>query len=203
MALEHLKLPIEGGQFYHIYKKSSIPGPLFFTPTNYQFFLRKMDGIIGDMVDMMAFCLLPDHFHLLFRAREVIMIKEEYVDHPVEIGHFISESLRKIFAVYSANITKQEGFVDPILDNNFSRVILSDDESIRQLIRYIHFNPQLHAQTDTFQSYPYSSYPILSGKSKTMVDRDTVFSLFGDQASFINAHEQINIADFPSALLIE
>lgn len=203
MALQYLKLPIEGGKFYHIYKQSSISGPVFYSPGNYQFFMRKFDTILGYMVDLLSFSLMPDHFHLLFRAKEVILIKEEYVEHPVEIGHFISESLRKLFAVYSANITKQEGIVEPVLDNNFSRIAISDEEIIKALIKYIHYNPQFHGTTDNIYTYPHSSYALLAGKSKTLVDRETVFSLFGDQTQFISDHQLIDKNHFPTDFLLE
>lgn len=190
MATQHLKLPIEGGKFYHIYKSASIGDHIFFTPGNYAFFLRKMDLIIGDMVDLMAFCLLPNHFHLFFRAREVITIKEEYVDHPVEIGHFIGEGLRKLFAVYSANLTKQEGIADPLLDNNFSRIFIPNDDIARQMIVYIHQNSQFHNVTDNFTNYSHSSYPLMMGKHKTLIDKDSIMTLFADMQTFIDLHQQ-------------
>ena len=203
MASSLLIEPIEGDKYYHIYKNGCVESQLFIFPNNYNFFLRKLDATLGEMIDLLAYCLLPDHFHLVFRAREVIVIKGEYVEHPVEIGHFISETLRKLFATYSANITKQEGILDPVLDSNFSRIELLDDESIRQIIKYVHFNPQLHHVADNFRSYSYSSYPILAARSRSMMDHETVYHLFHSQSEFVTEHEQINLSDIPEQYLLE
>ena len=57
------EIPLEEGQFYHIYNRGNNRERLFYSTENYLFFLRRYDEYLY------AFCLLPNHFHLLVRVK--------------------------------------------------------------------------------------------------------------------------------------
>jgi putative transposase len=187
MASQYLTLPIEGGKYYHVCKYSSYDGPIFCAPGNYPFFLKRFQTLLGPMVDLLAYCLLPNSFHFVFYAREVITIKEEYVDHPGDIGHFISETLRKLFTTYGITLIKQEGFAQDqvILDQNFLRFELTDDETVRNVISAIHCIAQRESLSGQVGQYAYDSYQSIVAKGKSMLDKELVFSLFGDKEQFL------------------
>ena len=204
MASPYLTLPIEGGKYYHVFKKSSYNGPLFFTDANYQLFLKRFHVSLGHMVDLLAYCLLPDRFHLVFYAREVILIKEEYVDHPVDIGHFISEGLRKLFTTYGLAMIKQETLPQEtvLLDQNFYRFEIPSDEKVKQAIALVHDYASRYEAADGPNAL--SSYPAIMAKGKSAVDKDAVFALFADRSGF----ELFDVADvdksgFPLLFLAE
>ncbi|MFT3740190.1 MAG: hypothetical protein QM786_15685 [Breznakibacter sp.] len=184
MASRYLTLPIEGGKYYHVFKQSSYNGPIFFTEANYQLFLKRFQVVLGNMVDLLAFCLLPDRFHLVFYAREVILIKDEYVDHPGDVGHFISENLRKLFNTYGLAIIKQEAMPQEtvLLDQNFFRCGLETDDRIRQTIALVHRYAEQYGQAAALGAF--SSYSAILAKGKSVVEKDAVFALFGDKAHF-------------------
>jgi hypothetical protein len=190
MSLNHLTTPIEGGNFYHIFSHGFNQGDIFFAPNNYSFFIRRFQAYLSPFIDTLAYSLMPSHFHILIRANELIMVKNEVVDHPVEVGHFISEAFRKFFIAYSQAIIKQENLTGNLIDNNFSRVKV-DEEKLKELILYIHYNPQQHGVCQNFRNYDFSSYTTLNSGSKSFIDRDTVYHLFGDSAQFSMDHDAI------------
>jgi putative transposase len=53
------------GLIYHIYNQGNNRGRIFFTRENYFFFLRKIRQHILPFSDILAWCLMPNHFHAL------------------------------------------------------------------------------------------------------------------------------------------
>ncbi len=55
---------------YHIYNQGNNRQNIFFSKENYIFFLRKMKEFILPYADIMAWCLMPNHFHWMVYVRE-------------------------------------------------------------------------------------------------------------------------------------
>jgi putative transposase len=62
---------LEEGKFYHIFNRGINGENLFYTDRNYRFFLKRYFENLADFVDTYAYCLLPNHFHLLVRIKEM------------------------------------------------------------------------------------------------------------------------------------
>src|SRR3989338_831032 len=81
-------IPFVNGQIYHIYNRGSEKRPIFVSRRDYQRFLKtvfyyQLDGpkprfstfprltfkpdLSKKIVDLIAFCLMPNHFHLLIK----------------------------------------------------------------------------------------------------------------------------------------
>jgi len=60
---------IEADCFYHIYNRG-INGELIFkSDRNYSFFLNKVVEFLTPVCDVYAYCLMPNHFHLLVKIK--------------------------------------------------------------------------------------------------------------------------------------
>ena len=55
----------EAEQLYHIYNQGNNRQKIFFTRENYLFFLQKIQTYILPYADILAWCLMPNHFHLM------------------------------------------------------------------------------------------------------------------------------------------
>ncbi len=53
----------ETGDIYHIYNQGNNRQRIFFERENYLFFLRKMREHLLPHVNILAYCLMPNHFH--------------------------------------------------------------------------------------------------------------------------------------------
>ena len=72
MALtEHYYTKFEEGSFYHVYNRVVDRKPLFTEKRNYFFFLSRMVKYIIPYLDVYAFCLLDNHFHLLVKIKKI------------------------------------------------------------------------------------------------------------------------------------
>ncbi|TBO45191.1 hypothetical protein [Pedobacter kyonggii] len=67
---EHYYTKFEEGKFYHVYNRSIDRQPLFKSDANYRFFLKRFDQYLSNVLDVYAFCLLGNHFHLLILVKE-------------------------------------------------------------------------------------------------------------------------------------
>lgn len=62
-------IPIEADYFYHIYNRGINGEVIFKTAKNYQFFLNKLKDNLLSVCDIYAYCLMPNHFHLLVKIK--------------------------------------------------------------------------------------------------------------------------------------
>ena len=63
-------MQIEKGYIYHIYNQGNNRQKIFFDGENYLFFLKKIKSYILPYADILAWCLMPNHFHLMVYVRE-------------------------------------------------------------------------------------------------------------------------------------
>jgi len=63
-------MQLEKNHIYHIYNQGNNRQKIFFNRENYLFFLQKMNDYLTPYTDIMAWCLMPNHFHWLVYVRE-------------------------------------------------------------------------------------------------------------------------------------
>ena len=59
------------GHIYHVYNRGNNSQTVFFTHENYLFFLEKLRKYILQHADVLAWCLMPNHFHLMIAVKQV------------------------------------------------------------------------------------------------------------------------------------
>lgn len=59
------------GHIYHVYNRGNNSQPVFFTRENDLFFLDKIRKYILPHADILAWCLMPNHFHLMIEVKQV------------------------------------------------------------------------------------------------------------------------------------
>lgn len=82
--------------FYHIYNRGNNKQRIFFYRDNYLFFIRKIRKHLLPHLHLIAYCLMPNHFHLLAYPKESIV--------PVKF----SNDLRVMLRSYTRAINNQE-----------------------------------------------------------------------------------------------
>ncbi len=63
-------MQIEKDYIYHIYNQGNNSQKIFFEQENYLFFLKKIRTYISPYADILAWCLMPNHFHLMVLVNE-------------------------------------------------------------------------------------------------------------------------------------
>ncbi len=66
---------------HHIYNQGNNRQQVFFSDENYHFFLWKMRAHLLPFGDLVAYCLMPNHFHWLFYVRALEVSKAVFDAH--------------------------------------------------------------------------------------------------------------------------
>jgi len=143
-------LPLESDRFYHIFNRGNNFENIFYKPKNYLYFLQKYDLYLSDYIDTYAYCLLPNHFHLLVKTKDSIFLKDRILNNSEEIGKAVSEQFRYFFISYAMSINIQEGRNGSLFLKNFKRILVDNEQYLKQMIYYIHYNPLKHNITDDY-----------------------------------------------------
>jgi len=179
------------GNTYHIFNKAIGTDKLFIGDKDYSFFLKKLDRFILPVADILSYCLIPNHFHLLIDFKEIeelpTKLQKQNTDNP---DLLLSKVFSNFFNSYSKSFNKAHDREGRLFLYPFKRIIVEDDEYLVSLINYIHRNPVHHGLTKLFSEWKYSSYnATLSGKP-TKIKRDFVLSLFGSKGEMITFHKE-------------
>lgn len=98
-------------------------------------------------IELIAFCLMPNHFHLL--------IKQLTIDG-------ITKLLRRVATTYSIYFNKRYKRAGYLFQGKYKAALVETDSYLLHVSRYIHQNPLELTRTDLF-NYPYSSYKYFLG----------------------------------------
>jgi len=66
-------MTFEPHAFYHVYNRGINREAVFFNRENYLFFLRKIRKYLCPCCDVVAYCLMPNHFHLLLHTDKRVL----------------------------------------------------------------------------------------------------------------------------------
>jgi len=203
---------------YHIYNRGVEKRSLFMNSRDYARFiddliifndiklvinpkLRIRDIKNGDhkrkpLVDILAFCLMPNHYHLLLRQR-------------VDGG--ITEFMRKLGGGYVNYFNLKHQRVGTLFQGKFKSVLISDKSQFLYIPFYIHLNPldlfttdwrdkgvgDFKKAIDFLGNFKWSSHSDYSGKSdfSLVLQRDFLKEYFGGTLEYVKAFRSF-ISDF-------
>ncbi|WP_265428821.1 transposase [Chryseobacterium sp. YIM B08800] len=88
---------------YHIFSHVNGKELIFREETNYQFFLKQLDKYIIPIADIYAYYLLPNHFHLLLRFKNIedINVEDEHRSLMKNFGNFLNSYAKAFNKKYS------------------------------------------------------------------------------------------------------
>ena len=197
--MSYRKDPLSTGHYYHIYNRSIAGYKIF---NNQNEFQRFRDAMIFYMasnrllkfarhldlspknkhqmdfnedeyqVRIVAYCLMPTHFHLLL---------EQLRDNGItKYLSSISESYSRYFNIKH----KRNG---PLWESRFKNVLVGSDEQLIHLTRYIHLNPTSANLVDKPEEWDYSSYSeYVTGEEKICQYKDIINIAPKDYKKFID-----------------
>ena len=65
------KMQLEKGYIYHIYNQGNNQQKIFYSKENYFYFLKKIKTHISPYAEVIAWCLMPNHFHIMLFVKEI------------------------------------------------------------------------------------------------------------------------------------
>lgn len=176
---------LEPGRFYHVYNRGNNGENLFYGSENYKYFLRKYDEHLSDCLNTFAFCLLPNHFHLLVQVKDAQNVSHfENVKH-LSVDKLVSKRFQAFFTGYAKAINKSIGRHGSLFEKPFRRIEVDNTRYLANLVFYIHANPQKHGICSDFRHYPWSSYDRILINRPTQLKKEDVLQWFNTPANYL------------------
>lgn len=152
------------GEIYHIYNRSAGAKTIFHSENDYNRFILKMCEYKEKFpIEMLAYCLMPNHFHFLIRVVEIV--QPEGLDSMNSRAESPSQTfLHRLFTSYGKYYDcKYEHHSGRVFQGAYRAKHVGDDAYYLQLCGYIHDNPVRKKLADKPEEWPYSSYLALTG----------------------------------------
>jgi REP element-mobilizing transposase RayT len=67
--------PLRPDTFYHIFNRGNNKENIFCNQRNYHYFMDKYEKVLSPYLETYAFCLLPNHFHVLVKIKSAEEIR--------------------------------------------------------------------------------------------------------------------------------
>lgn len=171
MARNYIFAP---GEYYHVYARGVEKLPVYREDFDYQRFVEALyllnnknrmsvrdvkealprgltSGSVFEfdreetIVDIGAYCLMPNHFHLLLREKD-------------SDGKGVSKFMQKLMTSYTMYTNKKYERTGALFGSSFKARHVTDDVHLKYLFAYIHLNPRDIAPGAQLREYAYSSY---------------------------------------------
>lgn len=194
------------GRAYHIYNKAIGSDKLFITEKDYHYFFKKLERFIIPVADILCYCLIPNHFHLLVKIKETKDLEEKPSVNKNGKEKFVHQAFSNLLNSYTKSFNKAHKRVGRLFLYSDKRILVDDDNYLSYLVCYIHQNPIHHGMTNSYFTWKHSSFKYcLSTYSDGPIgiNKDYVISLFGDRDELLLYHEENRASARMDELLLE
>ncbi|MEK7447761.1 MAG: transposase [Patescibacteria group bacterium] len=192
---------------YHIFNRGIDKRDIFLDDQDYKYFLYLLKAYLTEMkdsdqdkgvsllqrgrfkdkIDLLAYCLMPNHFHLLVKQTGL---------------NDMSLFMRSLMTNYSMYFNKKYDRLGPLYQGVFKAILVKEDDYLLHLSRYIHLNPYVRERHLKVRK-EYTSYEDYLGLRNTQwVNTDLVLDYFkSDEVKEL--HQTQNYKDFIEELVFD
>jgi putative transposase len=163
-------LTFQPGHYYHLYNRGNDRRLIFFEQENYLYFLRLIRRhLIEQTLDVLAYCLMPNHYHLLVQCK----------------AHGVSRAMMRLSVAYTKAMNRRYNRVGALFQGQFQAIAVDSDEYLYHLTRYIHLNPVKAGLVAHPKEWAFSSYREYAGlRSGTLPQLEVVRRQLVSEAAY-------------------
>jgi len=158
------------GLLYHVIARGNRREAVFMGHGDYETYLHRLAAYrAGYAVTLYAYCLMPNHLHLVLRTAEAPLAR-------------FMQSLQQS---YTQRFNRRHGQVGHVFQGRYKALLCATDEYLVTLVRYVHLNPVRAGLAARAEDYPYSGHSAYLGGAPTdLVDPTLVLSLVGGASGY-------------------
>jgi putative transposase len=172
---------------YHVYNRGVEKRRIFLDEQDYHTFLNLLKRHLGkpsqdrfgrdypnyaDDIELLAHCLMPNHFHLLVWQYEATAM---------------TRLLRSVCTAYTGYFNKKYHRVGKLFQGVFKARLVQDESYYQHISRYIHLNPAQGPDDISWRTYPFSSIAYyLENQQADWVHPKHILSMFADTKDYEN-----------------
>ncbi len=134
---------------YHVMNRGTARQAVFREPNDYETFLQVVADCHGQWgVDVFAYCLMGNHYHLCLRTPE---------------GN-LSRVMRHLDGLYTQRFNRAHARDGPLFRGRYKALLVEADAYLAAVIRYIHLNPVAAKLVRRPEAYRWSSHGAYVGR---------------------------------------
>jgi putative transposase len=168
------------GEIFHCYNRGVEKRKVFCDQQDYVYFLKSLraynsEEVSGKLrlqenkssknppVTILAYCLLPNHFHLVLRSNT---------------DQSISKYFQRLSGGYTMYFNQKYSRSGGLFQGTFKSVPISSNQSLRQVLAYVYFNNLIHDVNDNslFRNSLNTSDKLVRGLTSNLEDYKQNFS---------------------------
>ena len=156
------------GVLHHVMGRGIEGRTIFTDKRDRQDFITRLAALAEDSsMDIYAWALLPNHFHLLCKTKK----------------RLLSSSMRKLLTGYVVNFNRRHKRYGHLFQNRYKSILCQEDAYLLELVRYIHLNllrAGIVKDMGELDRSPWSGHSALCGRvERPWQDTNYISSLFG------------------------
>jgi len=130
------------GAFYHVISRGNERKNIFRVTADYELFLNTLQDAT-DRFDVLvhAFCLMPNHLHLLIQTQD----------------SNLSQFMKRLLGVYTIRFNRKHNRHGHLFQGRYKACLVDQDSYFLQVSRYIHLNPVKAKLSKQAEDYRFSS----------------------------------------------
>jgi putative transposase len=181
---------------YHIYNRGNNKQLLFFEEDNYLYFLTLIKKFIKPRCEILAWCLMPNHFHFLIFANSITV---QYLEKGNIPSQRINEGIRLALSSYTKGINKRYNRTGNLFQQKTKSKCVCEGKGnyVLAAFHYIHQNSWKAGLVNKIEDWQYSSFKDYANFRKgNLCNKELSVQLFDlDTTNFIedsNAYAMID-----------
>ena len=156
------------GVLHHVMGRGIERRRIFLSKADRNDFIDRLAVLAQEgLMDIYAWTLMPNHFHLLCKTQ----------------NRPLASSMRKILTGYVVNFNRRHRRHGHLFQNRYKSIVCQEDLYLKELVRYIHLNllrSALVKDLRELERCPWSGHSALTGRvERKWQDTEYVLSFFG------------------------
>jgi putative transposase len=181
---------------YHIYNRGNDSQQLFFEEENYKYFLKLVKQFLSPNCEILAWCLMPNHFHFLIYANEKSAQYLPSKNIPIQQ---LSEGIRLLLSSYTKAINKKYNRTGSLFQQKTKSKNVYDGKGnyAVQAFHYIHQNPLKAFLVKGMHEWEFSSYKDYTGlRNGSLCNKELAIQLLDIDIINFESYSNNFIRDF-------
>lgn len=169
-------IPFTPNQYYHFYNRGNNRQAVFFARENYLYFLQGVRKYLCEQVNVLAYCLMPTHYHILGMVKQ----KTSEFSENSEVSAMVSKAMMRLGVSYTKAINKRFARVGALFQGQFQGKPIITYSYLLNLCIYIHANPVKDGLVALPEDWEFSNYLEWMGmRNGKLVNREFISENFG------------------------
>jgi putative transposase len=175
--------PLEYDRYFHIYNRGINGTKLFRNTANCELFLKKYTDYINPVAETFAWALIVNHFHLLVKIKtenEIQYIKpkeNETRKFSKKKKYSPTWQFAHLFDSYTKKFNIENDRTGGLFERPFRRKLIENENYLKQVVYYIHYNPVKHGLVKNLTDYKWTSYHSIISDKPTKLKRENCVGL--------------------------